>query len=236
MAAGDKSIVLTDKNVKTINGESVLGNGDITTVTPTGTQTLTNKTISVDNNTVSGIAASSFVLSNSSGNIDGAAAQKAIPAGVVVGTTDTQTLTNKTIVDPILALSETNGLAGQVPISQGVGLPPVWGATITGLKETRVAIASSAIDLSAGNYFTKTITKATTFTVSNVPASGTVASVILELTNGGSSNVTWFSGVTWAGGTAPTLTAAGVDVLGFYTTDGGTIWRGLVLALDIKAA
>jgi hypothetical protein len=60
-------------------------------------QTLTNKTISADNNTLSGIAASSFVLSNASGNIDGSAAQKAIPSGVVVGTTDSQTLTNKTI-------------------------------------------------------------------------------------------------------------------------------------------
>jgi hypothetical protein len=63
----------------------------------TETATLTNKTISADNNTLSGIAASSFVVSNSSGNIDGSAAQKSIPAGVVVGTTDTQTLTNKTI-------------------------------------------------------------------------------------------------------------------------------------------
>ena len=62
-----------------------------------GTETLTNKTINVSNNTVSGIAATSFVLSNASGNLDGSAAQKVIPAGVVVGTTDTQTLTNKTI-------------------------------------------------------------------------------------------------------------------------------------------
>lgn len=64
------------------------------------TQTLTNKTISADDNTLSGVAASSFVLSNSSGNIDGSASQKAIPTGDVVGTSDTQTLTNKTINGP----------------------------------------------------------------------------------------------------------------------------------------
>jgi hypothetical protein len=66
-------------------------------LTATNTQTLTNKTISADDNTLSGIAASSFVLSNASGNIDGTVAQNVIPAGAVVGTTDTQTLTNKTI-------------------------------------------------------------------------------------------------------------------------------------------
>lgn len=63
----------------------------------TATQTITNKTISVDSNTISGIVASSFILSDGSGNIDGAAAQKAIPTGVVVGTTDTQSLSNKTL-------------------------------------------------------------------------------------------------------------------------------------------
>jgi len=75
-----------------------------------GTQTLTNKTISADSNTLSGIAASSFVLSDGSGNIDGSAAQKAIPSGTVVGTSDTQTLTNKTLTSAIVDtdLRDTN--------------------------------------------------------------------------------------------------------------------------------
>ena len=105
--------------------------------------------------------------------------------------------------------------------------------TVTGLKETKVAMGSDNIDLSTGNYFTKTIAGATTLTVSNTAASGSVSAFVLELTNGGSATVTFFSGVTWAAATAPTLTASGVDVLGFFTTDGGTTWRGFVLGLGM---
>jgi hypothetical protein len=70
--------------------------------------------------------------------------------------------------------------------------------------------------------------------VSNIPTSGTAASFILDLTNGGSATVNFFANVKWAGGTAPTLTASGRDALGFYTYDGGTIWTGFVLGKDIK--
>jgi len=104
------------------------------------------------------------------------------------------------------------------------------------LRETKVAVAASEIDLATGNYFTKTISGATTFTVANVASSGTVSAFVLELTNGGSDTVTWFSGVTWAAGTAPTLTASGVDTLAFFTHDGGTTWRGFVLGLGMAAA
>ena len=90
------------------------------------------------------------------------------------------------------------------------------------------------INLNTGNFFTKTVSTNTTFTVSNTPATGTTASFILELTNGGVGTITWWSGVKWAGGIAPTLTVSGVDILGFYTHDGGTTWRGLVLAKDSK--
>ena len=106
--------------------------------------------------------------------------------------------------------------------------------TTTGGKEVKVAISASDIDLSTANYFTKTISSTTTFTVSNVPSTGIATSFILDLTNGGSATVNWWSNVKWASGTAPTLTAAGRDALGFYTYDNGTTWTGLVLGLDIK--
>lgn len=105
---------------------------------------------------------------------------------------------------------------------------------LVGTREARVVMPANDINLLNGNYFTRTISGATTLTVSNVPATGTAASFILDLTNGGSATITWWSGVKWAGGTAPTLTAAGRDVLGFFTHDGGTTWTGLVLGKDVK--
>jgi len=113
-------------------------------------------------------------------------------------------------------------------------LPLAGGNMTGGFKEAQVAMGANNIDLATGNFFSKTISGATSLTVSNVPASGTAASIILNLTNGGSASITWWSGMKWAGGTAPTLTASGRDVLGFFTYDGGTIWTGLLLGKDIK--
>ena len=100
---------------------------------------------------------------------------------------------------------------------------------LTGAKETRYALTSGTIDVTQGNYFSNTVSSTTTFSISNVAASNIVNSFILDLTNGGSATVNWWSGVKWAGGTAPTLTSSGRDVLGFFTEDGGTTWNGFVL-------
>lgn len=122
-----------------------------------------------------------------------------------------------------------------VSASLGGYLPLTGGALTGGLREARVDLgAGSVIDVNAGNLFIKTITGATAFTVSNVPPAGTVATILLELTNGGAFTVSWMAGVKWDSGTAPTLTAAGVDLLGFFTSDGGTTWRGIVLSKDSK--
>jgi hypothetical protein len=88
--------------------------------------------------------------------------------------------------------------------------------------------------MEVANFFSATIDEACTFTFSNPPASGDFGCFILELTNGGAFTVTYPASVDFPGGTAPTLTASGVDQLVFTTRDGGTTYFGFVAGLDIK--
>lgn len=85
------------------------------------------------------------------------------------------------------------------------------------------AVAALNIDCSLSNYFTKTISGNSTFTVSNIPASRAYA-FTLELTHT-SGTVTWFSGVEWPNGVAPTLTTGKTHLFMFVTDNGGTRWR-----------
>ena len=95
--------------------------------------------------------------------------------------------------------------------------------------------ATRTFDLTTGNFFSVTIDQATVFTFSNPPASGDFGAFVMEVTNGAAFAITWPASVDWPGGTAPTLTAAGVDQLIFTTRDGGTTYFGFVAGLDIKS-
>lgn len=172
---------------------------------------------------------------------------RTIAGQALLGTSD---ITFKTINSA--AIQGTGDIALQTPLVSGTSIKTINGAsvlasgdislptisstdtftnkTITALKETRVAMGANNIDLSAGNVFTKTITATTTLTVSNVASSGSTSSFILDLTNGGAFVITWWAGMKWANGSAPTLTAAGRDLLGFFTHDGGTTWNGYMVA------
>jgi hypothetical protein len=102
--------------------------------------------------------------------------------------------------------------------------------------------AGTNADLEDGNVQTVTMT-ANTFNFGITNALGSHgSSLTLVVTNGGLATVTWVSGahggggnaVDWAGGSAPTLTTSGVDVLVFTTSDGGTQWMGFAAGLDVK--
>ena len=91
------------------------------------------------------------------------------------------------------------------------------------------------IDLTLGNSVSATVdTSTNTFTFSNPTASDELCSFILFLTNGGSQTVNWPGTVDWEGGTAPTLTSSGVDVIAFSTINAGTLWHGFVISTDSK--
>lgn len=94
--------------------------------------------------------------------------------------------------------------------------------------------ATTTLDLDASNYFAAEVSGSATFVFANPPANTVAAGLILELTNGGNYTVTWPASIDWPGGTAPTLTSDGVDVLVFITDDGGTIWRGVRSMADSK--
>lgn len=87
---------------------------------------------------------------------------------------------------------------------------------------------STTIDLELGNYASATAVGAVTWTFANPPTGARAGSLILELTNGGAYTQYWPASVRWPSGSAPTLTASGVDVLVFITDDGGSNWRAAI--------
>lgn len=141
----------------------------------------------------------------------------------------------------------TSKLTGTLPVlNGGTGTTTATGTgsvvlsttpTVTGSREVLVAGGAGgayAVDLAAGNYFTRTFNASGAVTVTNVPVAGIAQSFIFDITNAGAFTITWPTGTKWNAGAAPTLTAAGRDILGFFTHDGGITWNALVLSKDIK--
>lgn len=116
------------------------------------------------------------------------------------------------------AHAESHGAIGSDPITS---LGPV-----SEKSQALGAISGTVtIDLSAGLSVSATIGGAVTLAFTGVPTGGSVV-VVLRLTNGGSATVTWPTTISWANSKAPTLTAAGTDMVVLVTDDGGATWWG----------
>ncbi|MDP6587158.1 MAG: hypothetical protein QF535_21070 [Anaerolineales bacterium] len=140
-----------------------------------------------------------------------------------------------------------SSLSGVLPLAGGTMTGNIVGGdtTVSAVNLKDFGIVNNAIgsigggtqdiDLTLGNSVSGTVdTSTTTFTFSNPTASDELCIFSLVLTNGGSQTVNFPASVDWEGGTAPTLTTAGVDILVFATVDGGTIWHGQSYSLDSK--
>lgn len=147
----------------------------------------------------------------------------------------------KSLVGQVLTVT-VSGSGGSGSISSwSISLTPPTattfsgGTTITGANaQNVVADAAADIDLSAatgGDFHTKSISSATTFTFSGVAAS-LAQGFLLQLTISSSAVPTWPGSVGWGGSTPPTL-SNGRHQLTFVTLDGGTSWTGAVRARNI---
>jgi len=121
----------------------------------------------------------------------------------------TGTLTNKTLTKP-----NVNGSV------QGI-TAATDGATVT-------------FDCSAANIHTVTLGGNRTLALSNTTA-GQCLMLELKQDGTGSRTVTWFSGISWAGGSAPTLTttAAKTDVIRIRVVTAGSAYIGYVIGQNI---
>jgi hypothetical protein len=224
-----ENINLTSGKTFKINGADVLTSTQVLGKTvPSGTivgtsdnQTLTTKTISVDDNTISGIAASSFVLSNASGNIDGSASQKVIPSGIVVGTTDGQTLTNKTL-QGVTVTGDINSTGTAIDfdlIDNNASALSFDAIGKTGILEIDTTDSSEKVKMSGGLEVTGTaVLKGLTYPTSD----GTNGQAII--TNG--SGALSFGSVSGGGGSSITFTSSTDFPLGapIYFSSSGT-WQ-----------
>lgn len=123
------------------------------------------------------------------------------PSGAIVGTTDTQTVTNKTVE----AGTFTNGYT----------------------EETVTANTSTAytIDLANGSVQILTLTGNCTFTFPTATA-GRSFILVLKQDGTGSRTATWPAAVKWPAGTAPTITSTASKSDKYIFTADGSNWIG----------
>lgn len=161
------------------------------------------------------------------------------PSGTIVGTTDTQTLTNKTLTTPIIAsISNTGTLTLPTSTDTLVGRATtdtltnktLTNPTVTNYVESVVAIGTvtttSTLSLTSGTVQTVTLTASTACTFTMPTATAGKSFILIVTQAAGGSGTAVFTSVKFPGGTAPTITAtaSAVDILTFVAN--GTNWFG----------
>ena len=148
-----------------------------------------------------------------------------------ISTTSVEGRSASEVLSDIAALPLAGGtMSGETIFADQLATRP----EIKDYSETKVAMAAHAVDISLGNVQTYTLSGAQSVTFTNPSPTGKSCSFTLLVTNGGSDTLSWPAAVDWPGGTAPSLTASGLDVLVFTTIDAGTIWYGFAAGLDVK--
>tara|TARA_R110002153_G_scaffold81650_1_gene206654 strand:+ start:209 stop:1288 length:1080 start_codon:yes stop_codon:yes gene_type:complete len=194
----------------------------------TTNSTFDGRDVSVDGTKLDGIEASADVTDATNVAAAGALMDSEVTNLASVkafDTTDYATSTQGTTADA--ALPKAGGtMSGLVNMADQIVQRPL----LQDYSEKTVAMGSAtAVNLEDGNVFSKTISGTTTLTFTNPSSVGT-SSFSLILTNGGSATLN-FPTTKWAAGTAPTLTASGIDILIFVYH--GSTWYGIASGIGM---
>ena len=115
------------------------------------------------------------------------------------------------------------GSTGMVPSSSSSPVrfqSPAYSYTVSALGSVS---GTQTLNLGSATEFTMTITGATTLAFTNTLGTNQSEVVYIRFTNAGSAAITWPSGAQFAGGTAPTFTTSGIDLIGVkYDTTSST--------------
>ena len=131
---------------------------------------------------------------------------------------DVDTSTSAPINNNVLYWDGTNWRPGNQPF------PTSAKGSVTG---------NQILDATTASHFSATIAGATTFYFT-ADTTTPVNVIMLELTNPGAFSIIWPASVKWPGGSPPTFTVSGVDLLVFISRDGGTVWRGAMIQQDSR--
>ena len=125
--------------------------------------------------------------------------------------------------------SGAQGPAGPTGATGPAGPTGPTGPALDATVQT-ISTVSGTVDIDwSDNFFTHSPTGAVTYTFSNIAASGTHDSIVLELNMGASASITWPAAVKWPAATAPTLTASKTHTIILSSIDGGTSVYGSTL-------
>jgi hypothetical protein len=135
IAAGEGVIADTSSGDWTLTLPTTPAEGDYVVIADGAAWGTNNLTVARNGSTIEGVA-QDLVLDISGVQVtlifDGTTwqvySQVGGAGGSAVTLDGTQTLTNKTLDDPIITLGSTEGTSGQAIVSQGAGQPPTWGS------------------------------------------------------------------------------------------------------------
>lgn len=206
-----------------LSATSATVSGNTTTGTFTSTGAASTGALTSSSLTVSG--ASSFAAGTFTGNVT---MTTATYSGLI-----TASAANFSGAVSFASTSSFTGAATFAGAISAAGITASGTATFNGpmvangvqtVKGQRFAVTglgnitgTATIDLAIAGTFTATVTGAVAISFNNAPPAGYDQTVYLKLTNGGAYGISWPTGTKFPdGGTAPTFTTAGTDLLAIW--------------------